>query len=124
MDYRLGLMCGTDLPIPFLETTIHQPRLNEIALIGEQDFFSGVQCLCFYKNMFAQDKSVKLDTSNFQIFMTIMSDKTAKDKKNATLQLLSLLFPQSQVMMTPRSLLLTSKDTDPKYIDESNFENL
>ena len=124
MDYRLGLMCGTDLPVPFLETVIHQPRLNEIALIGEQDFFTGVQCLCFYKNMFTQDKSVILDTSNFQIFMTIMSDKTAKDKKRATQQLLTLLFPQSQVMFTPRSLLVNTKGADPKYIDDSNFEEL
>ncbi|MBQ5473661.1 MAG: hypothetical protein IIT65_02960 [Lachnospiraceae bacterium] len=85
MDYRLGLMCGTDLPVPFLETSVHQPRLKEIALIGEQDFFSGVQCLCFYKNMFAQDKNVKLDTNNFQIFMTIMSDKAARDKKQAVI---------------------------------------
>ena len=124
MDYRLALMCGADLPAPFLETSIHQPRLKEIALIGEQDFFSGVQCLCFYKNMFAQDKNVKLNASSFQIFMTIMSDKSAKDKKQSTLQVLTLLFPQSQIMMTPRSILLSSKDTDPKYIDESNFEDL
>lgn len=124
MDYRLALMCGADLPAPFLETSIHQPRLKEIALIGEQDFFSGVQCLCFYKNMFAQDKNVKLNASSFQIFMTIMSDKSAKDKKQSTLQVLTLLFPQSQIMMTPRSILLSSKDTDPKYIDESNFEEL
>lgn len=94
MDYRLGLMCGTDLPVPFLETVIHQPRLNEIALIGEQDFFTGVQCLCFYKNMFTQDKSVILDTSNFQIFMTIMQEKETADKKDAVKQLFPLIFPK------------------------------
>lgn len=124
MDYRLGLMCGTDLPVPFLETSVHQPRLKEIALIGEQDFFSGVQCLCFYKNMFAQDKNVKLDTNNFQIFMTIMSDKAARDKKQAVIQLLTLLFPQKQITIMPRSIILTSKDTEPKYIDDNNFEAL
>ena len=125
MDYRLGLMCGTDLPVPFLETVIHQPTMREIALIGEQDFFTGVQCLCFYKNMFAQDKNVTSNTSSFQIFMTIMSDKNAKDKKAATQQLLTLLFAQDKIMiMPPRSIILTRKDTEPKYIDESNFEAL
>lgn len=124
MDYRLGLMCGIDLPVPFLETSIHQPRLNEIALIGEQDFFTGVQCLCCDKNQMSQDKNVISNTSNFQIFMTIMSDKTAKDKKAATQQLLTLLFPRSQVMFMPRSLLVNTKGVDPKYIDESNFEEL
>ena len=124
MDYRLGLMCGIDLPVPCLESTVHQPRLNEIALIGEQDFFTGVQCLCFYKNMFAQDKNVKLDTNNFQIFMTIMSDKSARDKKQATLQVLTLLFPQFKITVMPRSLIFTAKDTEPKYIDDTNFEEL
>lgn len=124
MDYNLGLMCGIDLPVPFLETTIHQPTLREIALIGEQNFFIGVQCLCFYKSMFAQDKNVLLNSSNFQIFMTIMSEKNAKDKKVATQQLLTLLFPQKQVMITPRSILLNEKDAEPKYIDDENFEAL
>ena len=124
MDYTLGLMCGIDLPVPFLETTIHQPTLKEIALIGEQDFFIGVQCLCFYKSMFTQDKNVLLNGSNFHIFMTIISEKTAKDKKVAVQQLLTLLFPHKQVMITPRSILLNSSDTEPKYIDDENFEAL
>ena len=44
MDIRLGLMCGTDLPIPEIQATIHQPKVKEIALIGEKDFFLGLQC--------------------------------------------------------------------------------
>jgi hypothetical protein len=42
MDLRLALMCGSDIPIPECELTIHAPRISEIALIGERDFFSGV----------------------------------------------------------------------------------
>ena len=38
MDLRLGLMCGIDLPIPDLQTTIHQPKIKEIAFVGEKDF--------------------------------------------------------------------------------------
>jgi hypothetical protein len=41
MDYRLAMMCGSDLPVPECGIIIHQPRINEIALIGEQDFFVG-----------------------------------------------------------------------------------
>jgi hypothetical protein len=41
MDYRLAMMCGSDLPVPECEIIIHQPRISEIALIGEQDFFVG-----------------------------------------------------------------------------------
>ena len=42
MDKRLALMCGTDIPVPECQLFIHQPRIKEIALIGEADFFSGI----------------------------------------------------------------------------------
>ena len=42
MDTRLALMCGIDFPVPECQLTIHQPRIKEIALIGEADFFSGI----------------------------------------------------------------------------------
>ena len=72
MDTRLALMCGVEYPIPELQIAIHQPRVKEIAYIGESDFFSGIQCLCLNKSMFVKDESVLGDTNNFQIFMTIM----------------------------------------------------
>lgn len=122
-DIRLALMCGTDIPIPQLQTTIHQPRIKEIALIGESDFFIGVQCLNVNKDFLHQDKTLLQNTSNFQIFMTIMSEKEAKDKKFATQQLLQLLFPDHNVMFTPRSILLQGKELS-SIIDENNFEIL
>jgi len=41
MDYRLALMTGTDIPVPECQLTIHQPKIQEISFIGEQDFFVG-----------------------------------------------------------------------------------
>jgi len=52
-DMRLALMCGTDIPIPECQLIVHQPRLREIALIGDSDFFTGVQTLSVNKNMIA-----------------------------------------------------------------------
>ena len=120
IDYRLALMCGTDIPVPECQIVIHQPRIKEIALIGEKDFFLGAQCLCINKSMFSQDESVLANTSNFQIFMTIMSEKETKDKRHATQQLLSLLFPKHNVMLTPRSILMQGESSF--MIDESNFD--
>lgn len=123
MDYRLALMCGTDIPVPECQIVIHQPRIKEIALIGEKDFFLGAQCLCINKMMLSKDENVLSDTSNFQIFMTIMSEKETKDKKEAVQQLCSLLFPKYKIIFTPRSILL--KDNDENImIDENNFEIL
>ena len=50
-DLRLALMCGTDIPIPECALTAHQPKLSEIAFIGETDYFIGMQCLCIDKSM-------------------------------------------------------------------------
>ena len=123
MDTRLALMCGTDFPVPECQLVIHQPRIKEIAFIGEQDFFTGIQCLCLNKSMFVKDESLLRDTNNFQIFMTIMSEKEAVDKKLAVQQVFTLIFPKYKVMMTPRSVLISGEGSTMQ-IDEKNFEHL
>lgn len=123
MDTRLALMCGTDIPVPECQIVVHQPRIKEISYIGEGDFFSGVQCLCLNKSMFIKDESVLTNTNNFQIFMTIMSEKEAVDKKFAVQQVCTLLFPDYKVIFSPRSVLL-NKDGQSLIIDENNFEHL
>ena len=120
-DLRLALMCGSDIPLPQLQAVLHQPKIKEIALIGESDFFIGIQCLNVDKTLLNQDKTLLQNTNNFQIFMTIMLEKEARDKKQATKQLLSLLFPNYNIMFTPRSILLQGMDQNVT-IDESNFE--
>ena len=123
MDTRLALMCGTDFPVPECQLTIHQPRIKEIALIGEADFFSGIQCLCLNKTMFVQDESLLETTNNFQIFMTVMSEKEAIEKKVAVQQVCTLMFPSFKVVFTPRSMLFMG-DGQTITIDENNFEFL
>lgn len=123
MDIRLALMCGTDIPVPECELTLHQPKIREIALIGETDFFSGIQCLCLNKNMFVQDESLLETTTNFQIFMTVMSEKEAIEKKVAVQQVCTLLFPTMKVSFTPRAMMLIG-DGKTIMIDENNFDTL
>ena len=122
-DLRLALMCGTDIPIPGCSLVIHQPTLKEISYIGEQDFFSGVQCLCINKSMFV-DETLLEATTNFQVFMTIMSQAETIDKKRAIQQVLLLFFPQAKVLFTPRSLILNVEGVGNVIIDETNFEHV
>ena len=124
MDTRLTLMCGTDYPVPECQVVLHQPRIKEIALIGESDFFSGIQCLCLHKSMFVKDESDLQNVNNFQIFMTIMSEKEAADKKAAVQQVCTLIFPKNKVLFTPRSMLITGGEGESIQIDETNFEYL
>ena len=123
MDTRLALTCGTDYPVPECQLIVHQPRINEIALIGESDFFSGIQCLCLNKTMFVKDESLLENTNNFQIFMTIIQEKETADKKAAVQQVCTLLFPKHKVLFTPRTMILNG-DNDSIIIDETNFEFL
>ena len=123
MDTRLSLMCGTDYPVPQCQIIIHQPRIKEIALIGEADFFAGIQCLCLNKTMFVKDETDLSNVNNFQIFMTIMSEKEAIDKKIAVQQVCTLFFPKYKIVFTPRSMMITGEGTTIQ-IDENNFEYL
>lgn len=125
MDIRLALMTGTDIPIPECQMTLHQPTLKEIGLIGENDFFTGTQCLSIYKSMFAtEDKTALENVSNFQIFMTVMKDRESLDKKQSVLQVLTLLFPNyNKVLFTPQSIVFQGV-SDSKIIDDNNFDAL
>ena len=123
MDYRLALMAGIDIPIPECQLILHQPSIKEISYIGERNFFTGVQCLCLQKNMVIQDESLLQNTTNFQIFMTIMQEKQTADKKQDVISVLTLLFPKYQVMFTPRSIMFKQEE-GMFMIDETNFESL
>lgn len=123
MDYRLAMMCGIDLPVPQCGLTVHQPRIKEIGMIGEQDFFIGAQCLTINSSMFIQDKALLPEINNFQIFMTIMNEKESRDKKESTMQVLQILFPYYKPFITPRSLIL-NQEGHQVLIDENNFEHL
>ena len=123
MDIRLGLMCGIDLPIPECKVIIHQPKIKEIAHLGEKEFFIGVQTLCLDKKFMSSDKALLETPNNFQIFMTIMSEKQTADKKIAIQQLFQLIFPNYKLSFTPRTLILSGKD-GMSIIDENNFEYL
>lgn len=124
MDYRLNLICGTDMLIPECNLVAHQPRIKEISFIGESDFFIGAQTLCLHKTMFIEDKTILDSINNFQIFMTIMLQDETKDKKANMLNVLNLLFPSYKVNVTPNSLLFIKEGVPPITVDGNNFEAL
>ena len=123
MDIRLALMCGTDIPVPECQLVVHQPRINEIALIGEQEFFLGVQSFCIRKSMVIQDESLLRNTNNFQILQTVINSQEGAEKKMAIQQICTLFFPKYKVNFTPRSMMFLGGE-QPITVDESNFDFL
>lgn len=126
MDTRLALMCGSDIPVAQCAVTVHQPTIKDISMIGEKDFFVGLQCLCLDKSMYAnsQGKNLLEDTSNFQIFMTIISQEGERPKRYAVQQTLLLLFPGYHIILTPLSIILKKEGEDSIIIDNNNFQYL
>jgi hypothetical protein len=55
--------------------------------------------------------------------MMIVQEKEAKDKKEAIIKVLSLIFPNYKVLFTPSSILLNNSD-ESVIIDINNFEEI
>ena len=119
MDLSLALATGIDIPIPECQLVVHQPTIKEIGAVGEKEFFTAIQCLCISNQM---DRTDLEGVSNFQIFMTIMSDKGSSDKKNMVINTLYLLFPKYHISITPRALLF-NLENENIIIDENNFSS-
>ena len=117
---NLALITGVDIPIPECRLTVHQPSIKEISVMGEREFFRGVQTICISKHM---DRNALANISNFQIFMKIVMDKAEKDRKQNVLDTLFILFPKYKVTILPRSLLFNI-DNENIIIDENNFSSL
>lgn len=121
----LVLMTGIDIPIPELKIILHQPTCKEIAMAGRESYLLGAQCLCLDKNSFSQDKSLLANATNFQIFMTIMTDEQGKERKKDVINALQLFFPNYSPKFLPRSFgLFNSETKEMIIIDENNFEIL
>ncbi|MBR2247152.1 MAG: hypothetical protein IJ880_09040 [Bacilli bacterium] len=53
-----------------------------------------------------------------------MQEKEAKAKKEAVKKVLTILFPNMNIMFTPNSLLFNPPEGESIIIDENNFEIL
>lgn len=121
---RLMLDTKVNIPFPAAQLTIVQPSVKDISLLGEEgNFLVSVNALT--KNYRAIKDNFDLSQlSNFEIFMTMMMEKDAnvqKIKQNVE-QILSLLFPNHQIMMTPQSIILMNEEKKSFLIDANNFD--
>lgn len=127
MDIRLALMTGVDIPVISLQTSIHQPTIKEISYMGEEGFFIAVQYLCLNKRAFIKDESLLETISNFQVLMKVLEQLQIENPqiKEYIISLLTIIFPQYRILMTPQSIILndTNDATKNIIIDDNNFED-
>lgn len=121
-------MTGIDIPVPDLQTVIHQPTILEISYIGELDYFSTLQMFCFNRDtlLAAEGNSHLTQMSNFQIFMALMNDPEIKDKakrQNNMFSVLTILFPGYIAQLLPHSLYFNNPTTKHNFtLDDNNFD--
>ena len=124
-------MTGVDIPVPELQTVVHQPTVKEISYMGELEFFSSAQIFCFNKDLLIANAppegKISLDAmSDFQIFMTLMTDNSVQDvqkRKDDMLSFFTLFFINYSVSFLPRSLYFNNVQTQHNFtIDENNFK--
>lgn len=119
---ELLLLSGNDIPFYEASISIHQPRLKEIGLIGEDSFHIGSHFLVFSKNNLPVEDKVNLeDKSDFDIFMSVMNSRDkAKHKTDAKL-VLALLFPTAKIKIEKDKILLQLENFSSS-INAENFD--
>lgn len=125
-NLTLPLISGVDIPVIEIQANIHQPRIIEIAYMGEEEFFSAVQFLCITKNKFEENPQI-VAMSNLELLFSVLNNsEKKKEKKNNLMNLLTILFPDYQPLFSVNSILLKPRDNSGKIvlIDNNTFDIL
>lgn len=129
---KLALLSGIDIPIPDLQLTMHQPTIKDISYMGELEYFSILQLLCFNKATLiaANPKGASsLSAMNdFQIFMMLMNqaeDARMRERQNQVCSVLAIMFPGYVIQFLPMGLFFSNATTKHSLmINETNFQTL
>lgn len=121
-------MTGVDIPIPSIQTAIHQPRILEISYFGELEYFSTMQLFSFNKAALlagnTKGASNLLAMNNFEIFMTLVNEPSMTDRKDQINSILSILLPGYTVQFLPRGLFFNNAEKKHSFtLDEQNFDD-
>lgn len=122
---ELLLLSGNDIPFPQAQLTIHPPTLKEIALLGEDTFYTGCEFLRFSKdNLSEQDKSNLTEQTNFEVIMSILKEQNATIQKIRTcvILLLAILFPEYEINLGETIKLTHNQTREEHHIDKDNYD--
>lgn len=136
MNNTMALMAGIDIPVPELQTAIHQPTIKEIAFIGEEEYFFGIQLFCFNKDIVIaknqENQGIQglATMNNFQIFMALVEEQNENisfNKKELVISILLLLFPDYTVQFSPlgNGLFFNNQKIQHNFmVNDTNFDSL
>ena len=120
---ELLLLSGNDIPFNKASISIHQPRMKEIAMIGEDNFHIGSHFLVFSKdNLPEKDKTNLENQSDFNIFMSVMNSREKATHKTDAMMILALLFPTAKIKIEKDKILLQLENFSSS-INQQNFDD-
>ena len=118
------LISGNSIPFPEGKVMVGQPKLKQLLTLGEKNYLQAISLLTFSKEILSdKDKILLKDISDFDVLMSIMTDKSKESQviRNNALMVLTLLFPDFIIRLLPASIEL-EKEENKFYIDNRNFE--
>lgn len=121
---ELLYLSAQDIPFEAAYLNIHQPRIKDIALLGENNFYSGVEFLKFDKDILSEEDKIHLENkSNFEVLIAIMNEQnlTIQKQKLQITMVLALLFPEHSIEIKKQYISLI-KDEQEFQINNTNFE--
>lgn len=123
MISTLLLQTGGDIPFPDARVTIHNPTMEEIGFIGEENFHPGSHFLNFSKDDYVEIKD-KVDLekkTDFDIFIAMMLNPERSSVKIAAKMVLTLLFPDYMINFDEKGIALSNQDGFETYINSYNY---
>ena len=128
MDSLL-LLSKNDIPFIKAQLSIHQPTASEISLIGEEAFFTGVQFLTTTRESAGIPKEYYDRISNLDVILQLGRDRSigAKFNKSCAEAVLTLMFPEYQVLFLPTQLAIVKTNEDKSEaqpISKEAFDDL
>ena len=114
---ELLLLSGNDIPFPQAQLTIHPPTLKEIALLGEDTFYTGCEFLRFSKDNLTEQ-------TNFEVIMSILKEQNATIQKIRTcvILLLAILFPEYEISLEDTIKLTHNQTREEHHITKDNYD--
>lgn len=116
---ELQLITGIDVPLEGIGVTVRQPKVREIAMLGEQNYFIALQLFGMTK---ASLKIESPDVTNWMILQESMKQKIdgIRNTRQLVTNFLQLFFNE-KVMLGPRSIIL-DKGGEMVNIEPENFD--
>lgn len=124
---ELQLISGTDIIFEDSGLIIKQPKIKDIAMIGEETFFMGCEMLKISKDILQNEDKIDLSQlTDFDIFIAVMNDHTVDEVRksaDAAWLVLSLLFPNYEMTLVQDAIRFTQDDC-MFFINKDNFKQL